>query len=196
MILSLISLSSLFLLGGCFPDPGKVEIRYTTGKPHYRFSRFFRENGQQSIRRSYEEFYKDGRPRFLIEFAQGQIHGAVRTWNQSGKLIREVYIVNGLLHGSYQEFFANGSLKLLGNYQEGKKHGVFEFIDEDGAILKKEEYINGLPDGEFINTYQNGFPSERSIYSKGNLVSQIKYNEDQIFSVYKQQIKDELKGLI
>ena len=189
--MTLISLSSLFLLGGCFPDPGKVEIRYTTGKPHYRFSRFFRENGQQSIKRSYEEFYKDGRPRFLIEFAQGQIHGAVRTWNQSGKLIEKFISLMVFYMVLIKSFFANGSPKLVGNYQEGKKHGVFEFIDEDGAILK-EEYINGLADGEFISTYQNGFPSERSIYSKGNLVSQIKYNEEQIFSVYKQQIKDEL----
>ena len=167
-------------------------MRFSNGELHYRFSRFYRENDQQSIKGSYEEFYKGGKPRFLVEFAKGQIHGAIRTWNKIGKLIREVYIVNGLLHGSYKEFFPTGSPKLIGYYFEGKKHGIFEFIDENGAILKKEEYINGLPDGEFINTYKDGFPSERSIYSKGNLVSQIKYNDEQIFSVYKKQIKGEL----
>ena len=92
----------------------------------------------------------------------------------------EVNIINGLLHGSYKIFFDNGSPKLIGNYIEGKKHGIFEFISEDGAILNKEEYIDGLADGEFMNTYQDGLPKERSIYSKGNLVSQIKYNFEEL----------------
>ena len=140
-----------------------MEVRFSNGQLHYRFSRFKRHNDQESIKGSYEEFYKGGKPRFLVEFAKGQVHGA-RTWNKIGKLIREVYIENGLLHGSYKEFFTNGSPKVIGNYLEGKKHGI-EFIDENSAILK-EEYINGLPDGEFIFTYSNGFPKERSTYSK------------------------------
>ena len=148
------------MLGGCIPDAGKVEVRFSSGKPHYRFSRFVRKNGQDSIKGDYEEFYKDGKPRFLVEFAKGQIHGAIRTWSNSGQMNREIYIVNGLLHGSYKEFFENGSPKVIGNYLEGKKHGVFEFINEDGAILSKEEYINGLADGEFMHTYQDGFPEE------------------------------------
>ena len=92
------------MLGGCIPDAGKVEVRFSSGKPHYRFSRFVRKNGQESIKGDYEEFYKDGKPRFLVEFAKGQIHGAIRTWSNSGQLNREVYILNGLLHGSYKDF--------------------------------------------------------------------------------------------
>ena len=115
-----------------------MEVRFSNGQLHYRFSRFKRHNDQESIKGSYEEFYKGGKPRFLVEFAKGQVHGANKNLNKIGKLIREVYIENGLLHGSYKEFFTNGSPKVIGNYLEGKKHGIFEFIDENSAILKKK----------------------------------------------------------
>lgn len=80
--------------------------------------------------------HKNGKPKALLEFREG------------------------ILHGKMKSFYNNGKTKAVGNFENGELEGAFVFYYEDGSIKEKSKYKNGKKDGEELliirKNYQNG----------------------------------------
>ena len=64
----------------------------------------------------------------------------VRTYYNTGKLLSEVYMVNGKKNGIYKKYYKNGQLDTICSYTDDKKNGEYKSYYTNGQ-LKGNLYI-------------------------------------------------------
>ncbi|MFH0984410.1 MAG: toxin-antitoxin system YwqK family antitoxin [Candidatus Omnitrophota bacterium] len=107
VILGIVTLVTLFGLGGCDVQDGPYREYYP--------------NGQLKN----EEFYRDG-----------QLDGPSRWYYKSGRLKGETFYKDGTLHGVFKDYHENGQVRFEEVYKNGLPEHVAKFYDENGKLEK------------------------------------------------------------
>jgi len=73
--------------------------------------------------------------------------------------------VDGLLHGAEKTYYQSGKLKSLGSFKRGILDGIVTGYYEDGTIQVRATYDNGVKQGRVIHYYPNGTKQVESFYT-------------------------------
>jgi antitoxin component YwqK of YwqJK toxin-antitoxin module len=103
-----------------------------------------------------------------------------------GKILSEVYYINGSREGLFNEWYENGQLKKQYIFINNKKEGLYLKWHKNGVVRSISTYINDLKNGLYIKFYKNGQLLMRSNYIEGkkNGRSESWYNNHKICSIY------------
>ncbi len=105
-----------------FPD-GKVKVR-----EHYT-------NG--TISDLYEYFYPNGTLQLQGQYVKGAMYGVWKKYNEGGKLLEEVMMINNEEMGPFTEYYPDGTIQTKGTYLHGpNEDGVLNLYNESGQLYK------------------------------------------------------------
>ena len=82
--------------------------------------------------------------------------------------------VDGLLHGAEKTYYQSGKLKSIGYFTKGILDGVVTGYYEDGAIQVVGHFSNGIKDGGVLYYYPNGSKQVEMFYDNGKLQGTVK----------------------
>lgn len=105
-----------------YPD-GTVKVRepYTNGV----------------MKGTYEYFFPNGTLQLQGEYVEGAMSGVWKKYNESGKLLEEVMMVQNEEMGPFTEYYPNGTIQTKGTYLHGpNEDGVLNLYDESGTLYK------------------------------------------------------------
>jgi antitoxin component YwqK of YwqJK toxin-antitoxin module len=108
--------------------------------------------------------------------------GVYITCYKNGKVMDEVYFVDGKKHGTFKCYFSDGVLHTYTEYVKDKKHGKEIWFNSSGKIVDEKEFKNGLLDGEYKYYYLNGNVKFIEGYRKNKLIYSKNFNEDGVES--------------
>ena len=79
-----------------------------------------------------------------------------KKFNQSGRVIAEVSLKNGVKHGPTTNYYENGKIHSVVNFVEGKQEGETIWYYENGRPYQVTPFINGEENGTQKKYYQSG----------------------------------------
>ena len=85
-------------------------------------------------------------------------------WGKDAVEINKNY-VNGVLHGAEKSYYQSGKLRSLGYFKRGILDGIVTGYYEDGTIQVRATYDNGVKQGRVIHYYPNGTKQVESFYT-------------------------------
>ncbi len=115
-----------------------------------------------------KDFYLDV-PLYKLEFKNNLLEGVFEEFYKGGTTKKVVNYQNGLLHGDFFEFSESGELLLSGNYFEGQKSGDWTVFRSDGTVKSEYSYENNLLVGTSTSYYANGQVAERIPFDRGTI---------------------------
>lgn len=80
-------------------------------------------------------------------FVNGSKDGNWKSWSKSGKLIKDINYLNGVLNGKFELYFISGKKKFIGAFNNGQKEGIWTFYNKNEKIIKTGLYERGIPKG-------------------------------------------------
>ncbi len=83
-------------------------------------------------------------------------HGLWRSYDTSGRVRRLENFAQGELHGAFKTFFADGTALEIGLYKEGKRDGNWTRNAASGRKESEQNWASGVPEGGFILYHASG----------------------------------------
>lgn len=142
-------------------EKGKVQVYDSKGK---MTNSYFQANGQKTGK---ETLFNPTTqvPTLSIDWVDGKIHGAVRTWHENGQLESQREMSLNRKQGISTAWYPDGSLMLVEEYDSGeltkgkyykkgnssplsiivKGQGTATLFDNNGIFTRKIEYFGGKP---------------------------------------------------
>ncbi len=107
-------------------------------------------------------------------FVDGVLHGAEKSYYQSGKLKSLGYFKQGILNGVVTGYYEDGSIQVRALYDNGDKQGRVIYYYPDGSKQLEQFFNNDVLDGFYRTWYENGKLMESIPYSKGLVHGMVK----------------------
>ncbi len=104
---------------------------------------------------------------FSKDYVDGLLHGAEKTYYQSGKLKSIGYFTKGILDGVVTGYYKDGSVQVVGHFSNGIKDGGVLYYYPNGSKQVEMFYDNGKLQGTVKTWYENGNVMKSIPYSKG-----------------------------
>ena len=127
------------------------------------------------IRIRYKRFQRDGDPESEEVFdLKGRKHGVFRTWfcskQKKGKLASAIHYANGQLHGPYKKWDQrHDTTRVEGAYENGKKVGPWT-LHSGGLLMQESAYVNGKREGLVKDYWHNhGRIKHKTVYKDGRV---------------------------
>ncbi len=133
-------------------DPYTVEEIYgNNGLKHGEFTKkfYFDANDDSSYIYLYIKSYHqdklngysliwniDGSPYFEGNYENGECHGLIKNYTDSGIIKNEIEFVHGVKNGSFKYYYPNGKIKHEGTYLNNKEYGTIIHYRESGFYEK------------------------------------------------------------
>ena len=108
-----------------------------------------------------------GAVEFNKNYVDGLLHGAEKTYYQSGKLKSIGYFTKGILDGVVTGYYKDGSVQVVGHFSNGIKDGGVLYYYPNGSKQVEMFYDNGKLQGTVKTWYENGNVMKSIPYSKG-----------------------------
>jgi len=102
----------------------------------------------------------------IASYRNGQINGAVISFDDSGRLTGKTFFANGVPHGAQGKYKYGKSL-LEANYVNGQLDGVYKTFYDDGKIQQESNYKNGKKHGKATYYNQEGKVTLEYNYNNG-----------------------------
>jgi antitoxin component YwqK of YwqJK toxin-antitoxin module len=115
-----------------------------------------------------KNFYLDV-PLYKLEFKNNLLEGVFEEFYREGSTKKVVNYQKGMPHGDFFEFSESGELLLSGNYFEGQKSGDWTVFRSDGSVESEYSYENNLLVGTSTSYYANGQVAERIPFDRGTI---------------------------
>ena len=131
----------------------KVEYQYDSiKKVKQGYYKFFYENGQVSIEKTY---------------VNDTANGYQKEFFPSGKLSGEFKVVAGKFEGEFKYFHENGKVKQVGKYLNNAIEGELKSYYENGSIKESVMMVDNLEKGPFTEFYESGKPKVKGEFLEG-----------------------------
>ena len=104
---------------------------------------------------------------FNKDYVDGLLHGAEKTYYQSGKLKSIGHFTKGILDGVVTGYYKDGSVQVVGHFSNGIKDGSVLYYYPNGSKQVEMFYDNGKLQGTVKTWYENGNVMKSIPYSKG-----------------------------
>lgn len=88
---------------------------------------------------------KDGKVMSEINMKDGNMHGLCKYYFPSGNIHTEYLYDNGKLHGELKQYYENGQPYKVVPYTQGKIDGIEKTYKSDGKLLAEVPYKDGQP---------------------------------------------------
>ena len=108
-------------------------------------------------------------PLYQLEFRDNQVDGVFEEFYKEGSTKKLVNYQRGLLHGDFFEFSREGEQLLSGSYFQGEKTGDWFVYRSDGSVKSAYSYQNNLLVEQSIAYYPNGQVAERIPFETGKV---------------------------
>jgi antitoxin component YwqK of YwqJK toxin-antitoxin module len=108
-----------------------------------------------------------GAVEFNKDYVDGLLHGAEKTYYQSGKLKSIGHFTKGILDGVVTGYYKDGSVQVVGHFSNGIKDGSVLYYYPNGSKQVEMFYDNGKLQGTVKTWYENGNVMKSIPYSKG-----------------------------
>ena len=105
-------------------------------------------------------------------------NGKVQDYYDDGKLLNELYYVDGKRHGEYKAYYRSGVLWTEGNYVKDLKEGLFKVFNEDGSLQTEINYSKGKYHGQSKLYDEDGLLEFDDLYEEGQMVSRLRFNKE------------------
>ncbi|MBU0469581.1 MAG: hypothetical protein KJ736_11065 [Candidatus Omnitrophica bacterium] len=113
-------------------------------------------------------------------------NGKVQDYYDDGKLLNELYYVEGKRQGEYKAYYRSGALWSEGVYIDDLKDGLFKVFNEDGSLQTEINYYKGKYHGQCKFYNEDGLLEFDDVYEEGQRVSRMSFNKE---GVLKQSVK-------
>ena len=90
-------------------------------------------------------YYPDGSPKFVENYKDNRLHGAVKRWGIQDKyqLLAHLQYSEGKLDGLQKKWYTTGELHKVLNMKAGKEEGMQRAYRKNGALYANYEARNG-----------------------------------------------------
>jgi antitoxin component YwqK of YwqJK toxin-antitoxin module len=113
-------------------------VKYSnTGKPSRRFTEV-----DGVIEGRMEEYFPDGKIKYIRNFAKGQQHGITIGYYPTGERRQSQTFVHGLQEGNDSTFMRNGALQMTIAFKNGKKNGTTTRWSPEGKKIFEAEFAD------------------------------------------------------
>ena len=104
-----------------------------------------------------------------LQFADNELNGLQKYFNNEGKVYEEKSYANGKLNGKRTVYYSNGNISLEENYKEDKLEGKSTSYHVAGGINCDGSFTNGEINGSLTCYYPTGTKKNESTYVNGKL---------------------------
>lgn len=124
------------------------------------------------------EYYRDGTVHKEVNFKMGDFHGPFLLYDREGNLLQELNYYEGEKHGENKYYYDNGSIMTIENWTNGVLTGSKKTFYVQGHLQQSESYDKrGRRDGWFETRYPDDKVKRLTLYRKGELVEDHKFDE-------------------
>jgi antitoxin component YwqK of YwqJK toxin-antitoxin module len=128
------------------------------------------EKGLITLRSTY---HPNGAPKEVIPYANGEIHGQVKSYFPAGEPQAIEEWNNGLQAGLTTEYL-NGEKITDCNYANGKKHGIERRYRDGKVVVQEDSWVNGQKQGPCTSYVGN--QNKTDWYWQGKQISKANYD--------------------
>ncbi len=128
------------------------------------------DKGLMSLRTTY---HQNGSSKEVIPYANGLVHGEVKTYFPAGEPRTVEEWKNGVQTGTTTEYL-NGEKVADCRYEAGKKHGIERHYRDGNTLVQEISWANGLKHGPCKNYVGNS--TKTDLYWQGKQVSKTNYD--------------------
>lgn len=148
---------------------------------------FFDNKGDTTIFENYhldvlkgikKEYFTKNRIAKVINYKNGIFNGPFMSFNLAGKKLEDLNYKNGKKNGIFTYYYDDGTLLRTENWIDGIKNGEFKSFYYEGNLMSLENYKKGTKEGLFEEYYSNKKLKNRSIFSKGVLLEEHRFDEN------------------
>ncbi len=131
------------------PDDGLTLFR---GQPFYGTAVTYFDNNVKSESGEYrngkkhgthQEWYPNGKPRYLATFEKNRLSGLVSTWWSNGALRSQTEYLDGLPHGVHVRWYVNGVKFQEMRFVNGRERGMQRTWRVDGTLYSNYQAADG-----------------------------------------------------
>lgn len=176
------------------------KAEYQKGQPN-GLQQYFHKNGAVSVQFFYKDgkkhgtetqYYESGSVRSSTQYdSSGLPDGAVKDFYDSGELLSEAILKNGVLL-SAKEYYKSGQIKKIAQIRNGQFDGQLKSYYESGKLLATVTYIKGKREGLACFFNEGGKIIYELQYIHNKLVSGFKDKKGKMVEIS----KDELRSII
>jgi antitoxin component YwqK of YwqJK toxin-antitoxin module len=112
-------------------------------------------------------FARNGDTIYLEHFKYDLLDGVKKVYFRNNILEKEIHYKAGILDGPFKVYNQKSVLLQDLNYKEGKKNGELIYYYDDGVLLRTEHWNMDIKDGEFKTLYYEGHIQTVEHYKKG-----------------------------
>lgn len=102
-----------------------------------------------------------------VPLKEGVVHGMARGWHDNGQLEVEEPFENGFSHGLRTRWHPNGKKRSEATIVHGELHGAFTEWHENGQIAVRMELVHGKGEGACEAWHPDGRPKSKVTLKNG-----------------------------
>lgn len=124
------------------------------------------------------EYFRDGTVHKEVNFKMGNFHGPFLFYDREGNLLQELNYNEGKKHGECKYYYDNAAIMTIENWTDGVQTGVTKTFYVQGHLQQSESFDKkGRRDGWFETRYPDDKVKRLTLYSKGVLIEDHKFDE-------------------
>lgn len=114
----------------------------------------------------------------IIEYdvVNGLKHGEFSISNLEGNFSCFGFVDQNKNVGNWKYFYDDGRLESTGDFIDDKPHGKWTWYFKSGKVKSEGNYLSGKPDGRWFKYDDQGHLNLMIYYSRGEIVSEVKFN--------------------
>lgn len=118
---------------------------------------------------SFKQYKANGKIVYEIYLLNGKLEGPARHYYDNGQLEEEILYKDGVADGMAHWFYPNEQLRLTIPYVSGKANGLCRLYYADGTIMGESMYKDGRPHGITRLYNKKGFLEQEIAYENGQM---------------------------
>jgi len=101
-----------------------------------------------------------------------------KEYYETGEVMSESQVENGLLDGVQKEYYKSGQLKQYSEWHKGKRNGLSEEYYKNGVVKRKGEFKDDKPVDTVFFYYKKGGLQEMQIFKNGKMIDFVKLDKE------------------
>ena len=125
----------------------------------------------------YKKVYFEGTNNLKMTYTlvKGKKHGLYTEYDEYGKKIAELNLVNGIKQGKFELYIQDENLTLKGAFANNEFHGPFIAYNQDGEKIMEGAYLNGFLNGKRTKYDETGRIEKIENFNRGELAGLAEY---------------------
>jgi antitoxin component YwqK of YwqJK toxin-antitoxin module len=128
------------------------------------------QSGTTTVPREEYEYYNTGEPEKKFTLVEGKREGPCEWYFKDGRLKGVIQFANDLQDGKSEYYYPNGKLREVQYYQAGKQTGWDSIWYPNGQLFQVNHFVNGKLEGDQYHYDSTGQLKHHGLFQADTLV--------------------------